>query len=167
MIEELAVIHASNPANQRALYLIRISNPGLDDGHVRFAQSFYDVTATDEQGYTALYMKSGAGISKPNSGISRRHDLDIQLDNVSQFVSETIQKAKDYQRANDDPVFVTLLAYNSADLTKPVEVLPMRMASSNYTPTKAQLRASFLDIIDRPMNTEKYTPDKYPGLEFV
>lgn len=167
MIEELAVIHASNPANQRALYLIRVSNPGLDGGHIRFAQSFYDVTATDEQGHTAVYMATGAGISKPNSGISRRHDLDIQLDNVSQFVSDAIKKAKTYQRSNDEPIWVTLLGYNSADLSKPAEALPMRLANSNYTPTKAQLRASFLDVIDRPMNTERYTPDLYPGLEYV
>ena len=165
MIKELDEIHASNPAHQRIVHALRIGT-GLEN--IRLVRGYYNITAKDDLGEVAEFEKTSLGISFPKRSKAQVQDLNFAFDTFIDDVYEKLRASKAHQRQTKQPVSVTYLGYNSISLLSgPKEHYTMSLKSSVINSTKAQLRASFADVLNHAFNNERYTIDVFPGLEYV
>lgn len=165
MIKTLNEIHASNPAYQRKVHALRIDT-GLEN--IRLVRGYYNITALDDIGEVAEFEKTTLGISLPKRSAAQVQDLNFAFDTFIDGIYEKLRASKAHQRAHRKPVTVTYLAYNSLSLTSgPQDSFTMWLKSSVINTSKAQLRASFFDVLNHAFNNERFTTDKFPGLAHV
>lgn len=165
MIQELEVIYASNPADQRALYCWRLHHYSF--GYFRIAQSYYDVDVTEEDGNVYTYKRSSLGVDLAEKDATGRQDLNFELPNVDGEPYEVIEKIRAAQRERREPVVSDLLIYNNLDKAVVAEKLSMRVVNASSTIDSISVRCSYFDMLNAQWPTRRYTIDEFPGLEYV
>lgn len=167
MIEALEQAYAS--AVQTPVLTVRLVSPGLTDGAIAFAQSYRDVTATLEDGVTAvLFEASGAAIDWPKAGVEGAEDISVRLDNVSQRGRKEMRAAKAHYRQSGESIRLELRQYLPSDLSAPVGGIYRALVTDTQVDRNAiRIKGSFHLMIDMVYPRRRYYAGQYLGLEYA
>lgn len=160
--EALKEAYASAPSDVVYLQTIELSHPNIDDP-IRLVTDRVDHTFTLEDGTTtALFEAAAFAMSLPASGDNGVQQLNIQIDNVDERVSDFITSVED----SILPVKCIMRPYLANDPTTCQQIPPLTLFLSDITVNEitATGKATFADILNKAYPTEYYTRARFPSL---
>jgi len=158
--------YASN--EETPLVTLEFLHSGLTGGALRLVQGYYDISATLEDATSVTFSASGIGVSLPEKGTDGRQELNIQIDNVSNYVWQQISSVVTASRASPERVICKYRPFLESDLSAPAgATYVLTVTQSSINRTTANIRASFAQIPDMAYPRARYYPTTYPGLKYV
>lgn len=168
MSNVLQTLYASAPVNDIVIHTLELKNPAfnVEDhplGVIRLAQGFDDITATLEDTTTAIFKKSGFGVSLPAKSVKGRQDLNFTIDNVT---GEALKAIDDAIEAGGK-IMVIYRAYAGSDLSAPGQppvIMTATAVKADYS--SISISASFHDLVNKAWPFRRYTTTFAPGLKY-
>ena len=168
MSNVLQTIYASAPVNDLIIHTLELKNPdfnvvGHAQGAIRLAQGYDDIIATLEDATTALFKKSGFGVSLPQKSVNGRQQLNFTIDNVSGEALKAIDDAIE----GGAKISIIYRAYSGNDLTvlgQPPIIMTATAIKADYS--SISVSASFHDLVNKAWPFRRYTPSFAAGLKY-
>ncbi len=159
----IARAYASNEATP--LNTLEFSHSSITTMY--FVQAYDDLTATLEDSTEVTFLKSGLGIQLPERSTDGQQDLQIQIDNLSNQVYETLRTIQLSMRSTDEKAIIKYRPYLESDLSAPSgAVVRLIMSTSTINRQQATIRASWSPFPDARYPRYRYYPTIYPGLRY-
>lgn len=131
-----------------------------------FVQGYYDLEATLEDSSVVTFSKSGLGFSLPERSTDGQQDLQIQIDNVSNEVYNSLKTVQDSMRSSDEKAVIKYRPYLESDLSAPSgAVIRLFMVGAVVNRKQAIIRASWSPFPDAIYPRYRYYPTLYPGVK--
>lgn len=159
----IARAYASNEATP--LETLEFSHSSITT--LYFVRAYYDLTATLEDSTEVTFSKSGIGMQLPESSTDGQQELEIQFDNVSNEVFNTLMTVQDSMRSTDEKALIIYRSFLESDLSAPASApIKLFMSSSSVNRQTATIRASWSPFPDAAYPRYRYYPNLYPGLKY-
>lgn len=130
----------------------------------RICSGFDDQVLGLETGGTAGFLASAMEVALPDRNASGQQLLTFAVENVTGEVQQGIDAAL----ADGVTVDVGYREYLSSDLSAPAAPpLWFVLYDADFEDARAQLTASFFDIIGTGYPRERYTVSRFPGLKHI
>lgn len=156
--------YASNDSTP--LNTLEFSHSSIDT--IYLVQGFYDIPANLETGPLVTFQKSGIGIQLPERSTDGQQELQIQLDDVSNTVYQSLRAVQLSMRDSDEKAIIKYRPYLEADLSAPAgAVLSLVMTGASIRRGTATIRATWSPFPDLSFPRYRYYATKYPGVRYA
>lgn len=160
----IARAYASNEATP--LETLEFSHSSITTMY--FVRAFYDLTATLESSTEVTFVRSGLGIQLPEKSTDGQQELQIQIDNLSNDVYQTLSTIQNSMRSTDEKAIIKYRSYLESDLSAPAgAVIKLIMTSASVNRRTASIRASWSPFPDASYPRYRYYPTLYPGVKYA
>jgi hypothetical protein len=166
MTTALETAYASN--TDTPLDTLEFLHSALPGGALRFVRGYYAIEATLEDASTVTFEPAGFAVVLPERGVNGAQNLDIQFDDVSQAVWQSLNAVITANRTTQEKTFCIYRPYLEADLSAPAGAsYKLLVTSSVVNRNSASFRASWAPIPDISWPRLRYYPTIYPGVKYA
>lgn len=161
MEDLLETVYASALEGHARLQTLEIISPSQTK---RICSGYDDVALGLETGETVGFLASGMQVALPDLNESGQQLLTFAVENLT----GEVQQGVDTALADGVPVDVIYREYLSSDLTAPAKP-PNRFVlyDADFKDGRAELTASFFDIIATAYPRERYTVSRFPAMKHI
>lgn len=158
----LDVVYASAPTSGYLIATIEIVHYSFNT--IRVCSGFDDLNLTLEDDSVVTFYAGGIDVALPARDSSGQQFLTFAIDNVMGIVQQSIDAALE---AGGEIVLI-YRSYLSTDLTGPAEpALRMVVTGGSLEGGKANIQASYYDLLNTAWPRDRYTIDFSPGIKYI